>query len=120
MAITRAAAGRGASVAATRRAPALARMKPSAVLVNVARGAVVDEPALIEALKTRRIAAAGLDVTLDEPLPETSPLWRMENVLLTPHTAGETRAYEDNVIAVLMDNLERLWRGESQLRNQIV
>jgi phosphoglycerate dehydrogenase-like enzyme len=49
-----------------------------------------------------------------------SPLWEMEHVLVTPHTGGETRRYEDNVIEILQDNLERLWRGESQLRNQVV
>ena len=93
-------------------ASALARMKPGAVLINVARGAVVDEPALIEALKAGRIAAAGLDVTVEEPLPASSPLWRMENVLITPHTAGETQAYEDNVLDILLENLDRLWRGD--------
>jgi D-2-hydroxyacid dehydrogenase (NADP+) len=66
-------------------------MKPTAHLINVARGKVVDEEALIAALNARRIAAAGLDVTRDEPLPATSPLWAMPNVLLTPHTAGETQ-----------------------------
>ncbi len=50
----------------------------------------------------------------------SSPLWAMEHVLITPHTAGETRRYEDNVIEILLDNLGRLWRGETQLRNQIV
>ena len=99
---------------------ALAQMKPSAVLINVARGAVVNEPALIEALESGRIAAAGLDVTAEEPLPASSPLWRLENVLLTPHTAGETLAYEERVIDLLIDNLERLWRGERELRNQVV
>ncbi|HVB16930.1 MAG TPA: D-2-hydroxyacid dehydrogenase [Stellaceae bacterium] len=99
---------------------ALARMKPSAHLVNVARGRVVDEAALIEALANGQIAGAALDVTSDEPLLPTSPLWAMEQVLLTPHTAGETRRYEDNVIEILRDNLDRLWRGETQLRNQIV
>jgi phosphoglycerate dehydrogenase-like enzyme len=101
-------------------AAALARMKPSAFLVNVARGRVVAEPALIEALAARRIAGAALDVTTEEPLPAASPLWEMEHVLVTPHTAGETRRYEDNVIEILRDNLDRLWRGETQLRNQIV
>ena len=95
-------------------------MKPSAYLVNVARGRVVDEAALIEALAARRIAGAGIDVTEEEPLPTNSPLWGMEHVLLTPHTAGETRHYEDNVIEILRDNLGRLWRGESQLRNQVI
>jgi phosphoglycerate dehydrogenase-like enzyme len=101
-------------------ARALAAMKPSAHLVNVARGRVVDEPALIEALRQRRIAAAGLDVTQVEPLPATSPLWDMPNVLVTPHTAGETQRYEDGVIDLLVENLNRLWRGETMLRNQIV
>jgi len=99
---------------------ALARMRRSAVLVNVARGPVVDEPALIEALQNGTIAAAGLDVTVEEPLPASSPLWGFENVLITPHTAGETRAYEDNVIDLLLGNLERLWRGETRLLNEIV
>ncbi len=101
-------------------AQALAVMKPSAVLVNVARGKVVDEPALVEALAGRRIAAAGIDCTVDEPLPAASPLWALDNALITPHTAGETRRYEDNVIDLLMENLDRIWRGETQLRNHIV
>jgi phosphoglycerate dehydrogenase-like enzyme len=101
-------------------AAALARMKPSAYLINVARGRVIDEPALIETLSARRIAGAALDVTVEEPLPPSSPLWGMEHVLITPHTAGETRRYEDNVIDILRDNLDRLWRGEPELRNQIV
>ena len=101
-------------------AEALGRMKPSAHLVNVARGRVVDEVALVEALAAQRIAGAGIDVTVEEPLAPDSPLWGMEHVLLTPHTAGETRHYEDNVIEILRDNLGRLLRGEAQLRNQVV
>jgi phosphoglycerate dehydrogenase-like enzyme len=101
-------------------ADALGRMNPSAHIVNVARGRVVDEAALVEALATRRIAGAGIDVTVEEPLAANSPLWGMEHVLITPHTAGETRRYEDNVIEILRDNLGRLWRGEGQLRNQVV
>ena len=101
-------------------AEALGRMKPTAHLVNVARGRVVDEVALITALAAHRIAGAGLDVTAEEPLMPRSPLWALENVLITPHTAGETRRYEDNVIEILRDNLGRLSRGEQQLRNQIV
>jgi phosphoglycerate dehydrogenase-like enzyme len=99
---------------------ALAAMRPSSYLVNLARGRVVDEAALIETLAAHRIAGAALDVTVEEPLPANSPLWGMEHVLVTPHTAGETRRYEDNVIEILRDNLDRLWRGESQLHNQIV
>jgi phosphoglycerate dehydrogenase-like enzyme len=99
---------------------AFARMKPSAHLVNVARGRVVDEAALVEALGARRIAGAGIDVTAEEPLSPNSPLWAIPQVLITPHTAGETRRYEDNVIEILRDNLGRIWRGEPQLRNQVV
>jgi phosphoglycerate dehydrogenase-like enzyme len=101
-------------------AAALAAMKPSAYLINVARGRVVDEAALIASLSAHRIAGAGIDVTVEEPLAAASPLWGMEHVLITPHTAGETRRYEDNVIEILRGNLDRLWRGETQLRNQIV
>src|SRR5271169_97809 len=101
-------------------AEACGRMKPAAHLVNVARGRVVDETALIEALATHRIAGASIDVTAEEPLAPSSPLWAMEQALITPHTAGETRRYEDNVIEILRDNLGRLWRGETQLRNQVV
>lgn len=100
-------------------AKALGLMKPTAMLVNVARGAVVDEPALIAALQQGRLKAAGIDVTVEEPLPANSPLWRMENVLLTPHTAGETCAYEDNVLDIMLANFERLWRGEATLVNQV-
>lgn len=101
-------------------AAAFARMKRSASLVNVARGRVVDESALIAALTAGQIAGAALDVTVEEPLPAASPLWEMPQVLVTPHTAGETRRYEDNVIKILRDNLDRLWRGETALRNQVV
>jgi phosphoglycerate dehydrogenase-like enzyme len=101
-------------------AAAFSRMKPSAHLVNVARGRVVDETALVAALAAGRIAGAGIDVTADEPLATGSPLWAMEQVLITPHTAGETRHYEDNVIEILRDNLLRLRRGEEPLRNQVV
>ena len=67
-----------------------------------------------------RIAGAALDCTVEEPLPDASPLWGFDNVLITPHTAGETRHYEDNVLDILLENLERLWRGETELKNQVV
>ena len=101
-------------------AEAFERMRPTASLINVARGRVVDEAALIAALRDEHIAGAAIDVTVEEPLSPTSPLWEMQNVLITPHTAGETRRYEDNVLEILEENLERLWRGETSLRNQIV
>jgi len=101
-------------------AAAFSAMKPSSVFVNVARGKVADEAALIETMNGGKIWAAALDVTADEPLPAASPLWTMPNVFITPHTAGETRRYEDNVIDILVENLERLWRGETALRNQVL
>lgn len=99
---------------------ALAAMKPTSYLINVARGGCVDEPALIEALKNNAIAGAGIDVTVEEPLASDSPLWSFDNVVLTPHTGGETRKYEENVIDYLLENLNRLSRGETDLFNQIV
>ena len=101
-------------------AEALGRMKPSAYLINVARGRCVGEAALVKTPLARGIAGAGIDVTVEEPLPPDSPLWAMEQVLITPHTAGETRRYEDHVLAILLENLERLWRGEASLHNQVV
>ena len=101
-------------------ADAFSRMKKSAYLVNVARGRCVDELALIKALQGQMIAGAAIDVTVEEPLPATSPLWDLSNVLITPHTAGETRRYEDNVLDILMENLGRLWDGRLPLKNQIV
>jgi len=101
-------------------AETLALLRPSAALVNVARGRCVDEPALIVALNAGRLTAAALDTTVEEPLAQGSPLWAMPNVFVTPHTAGETRRYEDNVIDILIENLDRLWRGETALSNQIV
>jgi phosphoglycerate dehydrogenase-like enzyme len=99
---------------------ALAAMKSSSYLVNVARGGCVDQPALIDAMRNNAIAGAGIDVTVEEPLAESSPLWSMENVVLTPHTGGETRKYEENVVDYLLENLNRLSRGEDELFNQVV
>jgi phosphoglycerate dehydrogenase-like enzyme len=98
----------------------LALLKPTAWFVNLARGRCVDEPALISALESGMIAGAALDVFVEEPLPPSSPLWTSKNLFLTPHTGGETRRYEENVIDCLIDNLDRLWRGEEKLRNQVV
>ncbi len=98
---------------------ALAAMKLTAVLINVARGKVVDEAALIAALESEQIAGAALDCVAQEPLPATSPLWAMPNVLITPHSAGETQRYEANVVDTLLENLGRLWSGSAPLRNEI-
>jgi phosphoglycerate dehydrogenase-like enzyme len=93
-------------------AAALAKMKPSAYLINIGRGDVVVEPALIAALQTRRIAGAALDVFHEEPLPDSSPLWQLDNVILTPHIAGYTPNYETRAAAIFADNLRRFIAGE--------
>ena len=99
---------------------ALAAMKPTAFLVNVARGKVCDEAAVTAALAAKRIAGAALDVTTEEPLAASSPLWTMPHVIVTPHSAGETVRYEDRVIDLLIENVGRLQRGETKLANEIV
>ncbi len=81
---------------------------------------MVDEPALVDALARGGIAGAAVDCVWEEPLPEASALWGAKNILITPHTAGETRRYEDNVIDLLLENLARLWRGETALKNGVV
>lgn len=85
----------------------LNQMKKSAVLVNVARGAVVDEAALITALSSGKLAGAALDVFQAEPLPATSPLWNLDNVILSPHVAGNTVHYHENAAALFAENLQR-------------
>ncbi len=99
---------------------AFSTMKSTAILINAARGRVVNEEVLIEALSEGRIAGAGLDHFWEEPLSPNSPLWDMDNVIITPHTAGETEAYEERVIGVLLENLNRLWTGERLLWNEVV
>ena len=89
----------------------LAAMKSSACLVNIARGAVCDEQALIEALRNKTIAGAGLDVFQVEPLPQDSPLWRMPNVIVTPHEAGQCDVYNDLVLKVVEKNLRLFLEG---------
>ena len=95
-------------------------MRPDAYLINVARGGCVDEVALLEGLMDGKIAGAGIDVTKEEPLSEDSLLWQCDNVILTPHTGGETQQYEENVIDILLHNLDCLWQGERRLYNQIL
>ena len=101
-------------------APALARMKPGAYLINVARGRCVNEPDLVAALERGVIAGAGIDTTWEEPLASDSALWDLENALITPHTAGETRQYEDNVVDILIENVRRLQRDDDALVNQVI
>jgi phosphoglycerate dehydrogenase-like enzyme len=96
----------------------LAAMKPTAVIVNIARGAVIDQEALARALKAGRIGGAALDVTEPEPLPPDSELWALENVMLTPHISGGTPRYMDRAIELFCDNLRRYLAGEP-LRNVV-
>ena len=97
---------------------AFAAMKPSAVFVNIGRGATVDEAALSDALQNGAIAGAALDVFEVEPLPAESPLWRMPNVLVSPHRAGDHEGWEADVEALFVDNLRRFVAGEP-LRNVV-
>jgi len=93
----------------------LRAMKPSAYLVNIARGAIVDEAALVRALREGWIGGAGLDVFEQEPLPADSPLWALENVLLSPHVAGFTPHYDRRAAALFAENLRRYLAGEPLL-----
>jgi phosphoglycerate dehydrogenase-like enzyme len=99
-------------------AGAFAAMKSSAVFFNLARGGLVDEPALIEALARQQIAGAGLDVFDREPLPPDSPLWAMENVLISPHVSGFTLKYDERATDLFAENLRRYLSGE-RLINQV-
>jgi phosphoglycerate dehydrogenase-like enzyme len=89
-----------------------AAMKPGAFFFNGGRGAVVDEAALVEALHSGHLAGAGLDVFNEEPLPADSPLWDMENVLITPHMAGTSVMWDTNLVAVLVANLTNYHDGK--------
>jgi phosphoglycerate dehydrogenase-like enzyme len=87
-------------------------MKPTAYLVNIARGAIVDQAALIRALQERWIGGAGLDVFEEEPLPADSPLWGLKNALISPHVAGFTPRYDERAAALFAQNLARYLAGE--------
>ena len=88
-----------------------AAMKPTARFLNLGRGALVDEPAMIEALESGVIAGAGLDVFTEEPLPDTSPLWGMENVFVSPHMSGDYRGHKQAMADVFIDNFRRFRAG---------
>jgi D-2-hydroxyacid dehydrogenase (NADP+) len=94
-------------------AKAIASMKPSAILVNVTRGEVMDEHALVEALQTGRLGGAALDVAPREPLPADSALWRLPNVVMTPHTAGASQYRAARNIERFVTNLQRLRSGQT-------
>jgi Phosphoglycerate dehydrogenase and related dehydrogenases len=93
-------------------------MAPRAVVVNVARGGVVDTDALVAALRWNSIGGAVLDVTDPEPLPADHPLWRLDNVLITPHNAGHTPAYYERRADILTANVAALEQGDP-LQNRV-
>lgn len=95
----------------------LAKLPAGALLLNVARGDVVDEEALVAALESGRLGGAGLDVFHEEPLPAKSPLWDLPRVIVTPHSSGTTPANRDRAAAIFLENLGRFERGEP-LRNE--
>lgn len=94
------------------------RFKPGAGFINIARGGVVDEPRLVEALQSGRVASAYLDVFEVEPLPADSPLWTMPNVILSSHSAGDTTGRHARIADIFLDNLARWGAGEA-LRNEV-
>ncbi|WP_225334060.1 D-2-hydroxyacid dehydrogenase [Halomicrobium urmianum] len=102
-------------------APVLRTMRPDAVLVNVARGPVVDTDALVDAVRSNHIRGAQLDVTDPEPLPEDHPLWNLENVFVTPHCSGHTPEYYQRTADIVAENVRQAREtGEwNDLRNQI-
>jgi phosphoglycerate dehydrogenase-like enzyme len=99
-------------------APQFALMKPGAFLINVARGSLIDEPALLAALERRSIAGAALDVAAQEPVPAESPLWSREDVFVTPHVSGTSGRVWERESELLLDNVERWFSGQ-ELRNRV-
>jgi len=95
-------------------AEVLSAMKPTAFLLNLARGAVVDEKALIQALESGTIAGAALDVFNEVPLPQSHPFWKMRNVIVTPHVGGTSVSYVRQVLPIFRENLRRYLGGERQ------
>ena len=98
----------------------LAAMKPGAFLVNLARGGVVDEDALVTALKARKLAGAALDVFATEPLPGESPLWDMENVIVTQHQGGFFDSYPRFAIPVVEENMRKFLAGDTRSMINVV
>lgn len=95
--------------------PELKRMKNTACLINIARGQIVQEEVLVQALQEGWIAGAGLDVFAQEPLPPDSPLWDMPNVVVTSHRSGSTPHYNDRLVEIFIENLRRYRAGEPMM-----
>ena len=96
----------------------LAVLKPNACLIDISRGGIIDLAALVSALKDNRIAGAALDVFPEEPLPSDHPLWKLPNVIITPHISGNTPNYDQRALALFTENLQRYLEGTS-LYNQL-
>jgi phosphoglycerate dehydrogenase-like enzyme len=94
------------------RAKELSSMKPTAFLINIGRGEIIDEEALIQALNSGKIAGAALDAFGQEPLPKDHPFWRMKNVIITPHVGGMSDVYVEQVLSIFEENLRRFLKGE--------
>jgi D-2-hydroxyacid dehydrogenase (NADP+) len=92
----------------------LAAMKPSGFLINLARGGIVDEDALVAALKEGKIAGAALDVFVQEPLPETHPFWDMNNVIITPHLGGFHNQYPEQALPTVEENIRKFLAGDTK------
>jgi phosphoglycerate dehydrogenase-like enzyme len=99
-------------------APEIATMKRGARLINVGRGSLLDEAALVQALESGALGGAALDVAQTEPLPAESPLWKAPNLFITPHTSGVSDRLWDRQTAILMDLMER-WFDGRELFNQV-
>ncbi len=97
----------------------IAQMKSGALLVGISRGRIIDETALLAALKSGHLRGAALDVFAQEPLPPDSELWDMPNVLITPHAAGGTQFEAQYILDIFCENLDRFLRGDFPLRNQV-
>lgn len=98
----------------------LSAMKPTTFLINIGRGELIDEEALIEALNMGKIAGAALDAFVQEPLPPDHPFWKMKNVIITPHVGGMSDVYMEQALPGLEENLRRFIKGERKgLINQV-
>jgi len=98
----------------------LSSMKPTAFLINIGRGEIIDENALIHALESGKIAGAALDVFSQEPLPKDHPFWRTKNLIITPHLGGTSTIYVEQVLSIFEENLRRFLSGERQTLINVV
>jgi phosphoglycerate dehydrogenase-like enzyme len=93
-------------------------MKKTAWIVNIARGAIIDEEALVDALKAGRIGGAGLDTLTVEPLPADHPLWALENVMISPHSSNSSPRVRERTLALFVENLRR-FKADEPLLNRV-